>query len=184
VDVDVLGWRGLEPKPLTAIKTVPPGIRAGTVAQVVEVVIQSKSTKPPTHHTDASLLCAMETAGATLEGELAHALANKGLGTPATRAAIIEALVARRYVVRDGKLLRSTGLGQALIAQVPESVRSPALTGEWEWRLRRVELGEESYGRFMQDVRAYVSDCVDVAREQAALRPGTSVRARWGRDDR
>jgi DNA topoisomerase-3 len=99
----------------------------------------------------------METAGKFVdEGELKEALKEKGLGTPATRADIIETLLKRGYVARGGKALSATDLGRYLIALIHEpSLKSPELTGEWEGRLREMEGGRSDPERFRQEVVEY-----------------------------
>jgi DNA topoisomerase-3 len=103
----------------------------------------------------------METAGRKLDDtSLIEALRESGLGTPATRAATIETLLTRQYIVRTAKNLSSTPTGQALIAAVHPLVRSAEMTGAWELRLRRMERGEERYGPFMQQIARYVREVV------------------------
>ncbi len=85
----------------------------------------------------------METAGKTLdEKELSDAMKDSGLGTPATRASIIEVLLKREYIVRSGKNLEATEKGIRLIEVVHPEVKSPAMTGQWEAHLKRIERGE------------------------------------------
>ena len=103
--------------------------------------IKASKTSPPKPFTEATLLNMMETAGKTVEDEeLKEALKNKGIGTPATRAAIIEVLIKRYYIVRQKKNLVSTTLGRQLISLVTdERLKSPELTGEWEANLKKIE---------------------------------------------
>ena len=109
-----------------------------------------KTTRPPARYTEATLLTAMETAGAALDDkELSAAMKERGLGTPATRAAIIETLLARDYMVRRGKVLEATDKGIGLIAAVDPVVKSPAMTGDWEARLKRIERGQDTLDAFM-----------------------------------
>ncbi|MBT3193104.1 MAG: DNA topoisomerase 3 [Verrucomicrobia bacterium] len=111
-------------------------------------------TKAPKALTEASLLQMMETAGKLVEDEeLQDALKEKGIGTPATRAAIIETLLQRSYIVRRRKNLVSTDHGRELIDIVAdERLKSPELTGEWEAQLKRIERGEYDGEAFMQQV--------------------------------
>jgi DNA topoisomerase III len=111
-------------------------------------------TKPPKAFTEASLLQMMETAGKLVDDEeLQDALKERGIGTPATRAAIIETLLQRRYIVRRRKNLVSTDHGRELIDIVAdERLKSPELTGEWEAQLKRIERGEHDPKAFMQQV--------------------------------
>ena len=101
--------------------------------------IRRGETTPPKAYTEASLLGAMETAGKLVDDEqLKEALKEKGLGTPATRAAIIETLLERGYITREKKSLLATDLGRYLVALVQDrGLKSPELTGEWEAKLAR-----------------------------------------------
>ena len=108
-----------------------------------EPFVRRGETTPPKPYTEGSLLGAMETAGKLVEEEqLKEALKERGLGTPATRAAIIETLLDRGYITRDKKSLAATDLGRYLVAIVQNrSLKSPELTGDWEAKLRQVERG-------------------------------------------
>jgi DNA topoisomerase-3 len=116
--------------------------------------IKSLTTKPPKPYTEASLLQAMETAGKQVDDEtLREALKEKGIGTPATRAAIIETLIGRSYVERNKKQLRGTEAGRTLIAMVhDERLKSPELTGDWEAHLKQIEQGRYDPASFMAQV--------------------------------
>jgi DNA topoisomerase-3 len=131
-----------------------------------------KQTKPPPHHTEASLLGAMESAGRDIDDEaLRAAMKDTGLGTPATRASTIETLVKRGFVVREAKQVVATPTGIALIQTLPvPSLASPELTGAWEARLSRIARGQETRGAFMRDIAGYVGDVVNAVR--AAARGG------------
>jgi DNA topoisomerase-3 len=126
----------------------------------------AKQTRPPTPHTEATLLTAMEYAGREIADEtLRAAMREFGLGTPATRAATIEILIRRGFVVREGKQLRATPLGAGLIDTLPvASLASPELTGQWEARLARVARGQETRAAFMTDIANYVRDVVTAIR--------------------
>jgi DNA topoisomerase-3 len=117
-------------------------------------------TSAPKRFNEASLLQLMETAGKNVTDEtLKEALKDKGVGTPATRASIIEVLITRKYVERRKKNLVSTDSGRALIALVKdERLKSPELTGEWEFRLKQIERGEYEPRIFMQEVEAYTRE--------------------------
>lgn len=110
-------------------------------------------TSPPKPYTEDTLLSAMERAG---NEDYDEDTEKKGLGTPATRAATIEALVKNGYVERVGKQLRATDKGKELIAVVPDEVKSPKLTAQWETRLQQVEHGDYSEVSFMQDIERFV----------------------------
>jgi DNA topoisomerase-3 len=143
----------------------------------------AKQTRPPTPHTEATLLTAMEYAGREIADEtLRAAMREFGLGTPATRAATIEILIRRGFVVREGKQLRATALGAGLIDTLPvASLASPELTGQWEARLARVARGQETRAAFMTDIAGYVRDVVTAIRARpasaAAAQPEATPRA-------
>ncbi len=124
--------------------------------------IKAGETKPPSHFTENSLLGAMETAGKFVDDEsLKDALKEKGLGTPATRAAIIETLLKRGYIVRTKKILTATDLGRYLIALVHDpNLKSPELTGEWESKLKEIEQGQLDPQQFMNDIVRFTHDLV------------------------
>jgi DNA topoisomerase-3 len=129
----------------------------------------AKQTRPPSRYTEATLLGAMESAGKAIEDEaLRQAMKDCGLGTPATRAAIIETLLKRGYVSRDKKHVVPTPLGMALIDALPvQSLASPELTGSWEARLARIARGEDSRDAFMADIAAFVREVVEAIRGAA-----------------
>jgi DNA topoisomerase-3 len=128
-----------------------------------------KRTRPPPRYTEASILSAMEFAGREVEDEvLRQALKERGLGTPATRASIIETLLRRGYLERQQKSLVPTALGGSLIDLLPaRSLASPELTGEWEARLVRMARGEEPRERFMADIATYIREVVAQVRTSA-----------------
>jgi DNA topoisomerase III len=121
-----------------------------------------KETKPPRRYSDASLLGAMETAGKLVEDEeLREAMKDSGIGTPATRAAIIERLIAVGYVERDGRALVASEKGCSVIRLLNEhALTSPGMTGEWEHRLGKIERGEDSRERFMSDIAGFAKETV------------------------
>jgi DNA topoisomerase-3 len=140
---------------------IPPGLAEGQSQRVTKAESLSKKTRPPKRFTDGTLLTAMESAGKTLdEKELSDAMKDRGLGTPATRAAIIETLLRREYILRKGKSLEATEKGLNLIDTVHPAVKSPAMTGEWESRLRQIERGEAKFQDFMRRIEEYVSEVV------------------------
>lgn len=112
-------------------------------------------TSTPKPYTEDTLLSAMEHAGLEDFDENAE---KKGLGTPATRAGTIENLVNHGYIIRDGKKIVSTDKGKKLIAVIPEEIKSPMLTAEWENQLLQVERGTLSADTFMKSIETYVSD--------------------------
>lgn len=129
----------------------------GNSATAVDVTAKEDFTKPPAHYTESSLLSMMESAGKLVEDEeLRDAMKERGLGTPATRAAIIEKLVSDKYVVRDGKDLIATAkafdLIKVLKAMDIEALTSPELTGEWEYKMEQIERGKETRENFMNGI--------------------------------
>lgn len=125
--------------------------------------INEGKTKPPAHYNENALLGAMETAGKLVEDEnLKEILKEKGIGTPATRASIIETLIKRQYVQRSGKALTATELGRYLIALVQDSnLKSPELTGEWESKLKEIEKGKFSADDFMQGIAQFTKQLIE-----------------------
>ncbi len=129
--------------------TALPELKQGQTFENVSAGIREGKTTPPKHYTEDSLLAAMETAGAENIPEDAE---RKGLGTPATRAATLEKLVATGFVQRKKKQLIPTEKGVNLIAVLPENIKSPMLTAEWESMLKQVERGEIKAATFMDGI--------------------------------
>jgi len=170
------GWRALERAPRRAAKRskdatgadAPDDDEQELPAFVVgesgmhAPELAERKTVPPRPYTDATLLQAMETAGRLVDDEeLKAALKARGLGTPATRAAILETLLRRAYLVRDKRALRITDLGRYLVALVPhDELKSPALTGEWEAKLDAMARGQGDAGAFMTAIVAYARELV------------------------
>src|SRR3954447_15795431 len=121
-----------------------------------------KETQPPRRFTEASLLAAMETAGKDIsEADLREAMKDSGIGTPATRAAIIERLITVGYIERDGRALHATEKGVQVIRLLGNHpLTSPELTGDWEHRLGLIEQGEDTRPAFMQDIARFTTDTV------------------------
>ncbi len=132
------------------------------LARVTQVASEAKETKPPRRHTDRSLLDMMETAGKLVDDEELRAAMNEsGIGTPATRAAIIERLIQVGYVERDGRALVVTEKGLNVVRLLGEhALTSPSLTGEWEHRLAGIETGQDSRRAFMADIAKFAQDTV------------------------
>jgi len=142
-------------------QVLPPGLGKGQPQEVIDVQALKKKTRPPKRFTEGTLLTAMETAGKTLdEKELSEAMKETGLGTPATRAAIIEVLLKRDYIVRQGKSLEATDKGIRLIEVVHAEVKSPAMTGQWEAYLKRIQRGAAELGPFLKGIEDYVREVV------------------------
>ena len=127
-----------------------------------EVAAEEKETKPPRRYSDASLLGAMETAGKLVDDdEMREAMKESGIGTPATRASIIERLIDVGYVERDARSLVATEKGLNVIRLLGEHpLTSPSLTGDWEKRLGMIERGEEPRARFMADIKGFAESTV------------------------
>jgi DNA topoisomerase-3 len=139
-----------------------PKLNKGEDAAVTEVGDEAKETKPPRRHTERSLLDMMETAGKLVEEEeLREAMKDSGIGTPATRAAIIERLLQVGYIERDGRALVVTEKGLNVIRLLGEHpLTSPGLTGDWEHRLSNIEIGHDSREKFMGDIVKFTEDTV------------------------
>jgi DNA topoisomerase-3 len=149
-------------------------VTAGEAAAVASIEVIHEQTKPPARMTEATLLSAMEGAGKLIDDEaLAEAMAERGLGTPATRAATIEGLIAQKYLAREGRELFVSGSGMRLIQLVREmdieGLYSPKLTGDWEYKLRQMEHGQLQRDTFMQEIVAYTTEIVTKARMLAEV---------------
>ena len=157
-------------------RALPMGLAKNAPQPVRDVVMQEKQTRPPKRFNDASLLTAMEMAGKSLDDrELSRAMKDCGLGTPATRAATIETLITREYIVRDGKSLEATEKGIRLIDAVHPDVKSPAMTGQWEACLHAIHRGESQLPPFMTGIETYVREVVKLVLSgpRATPRPQT-----------
>ena len=139
-----------------------PKLAQGEAARTLEVDSAEKETKPPRRYSDASLLAAMETAGKLVDDdELREAMKDSGIGTPATRAAIIERLIDVGYIERDARALVCTEKGLNVIRLLEgHALTSPGMTGDWEHRLGRIEQGEETRERFMKDIAEFARGTV------------------------
>ncbi len=177
-----MGWKVLDLTPERKKKAdeeteiLPAGLAVGQEQDVVDAKAAKKKTRPPKRFTEATLLTAMETAGKTLdEKELSDAMKESGLGTPATRAAIIEVLLTRDYISRDGKMLEATDKGIHLIEVVHPEVKSPAMTGQWERNLRQIQDGSAALAPFMQGIEEYVREVVGKVGHMPAAVPQLSA---------
>jgi DNA topoisomerase III len=139
-----------------------PRLEDGETVATKEIASDRKETKPPRRYSDASLLGAMETAGKLVEDEeLREAMKDSGIGTPATRAAIIERLITVGYVERDARALVATEKGLNVVRLLNEhALTSPELTGSWEHRLGKIERGEDSREDFMSDIAGFAQETV------------------------
>jgi DNA topoisomerase-3 len=171
----VPGWRGVYGEGVTAdaaagnaddddegVDQQLPKLEQGDQAKVHRIASAAKETKPPRRYSDGSLLDAMETAGKLVDDEEAReAMKESGIGTPATRAAIIERLLQVGYIERDGRALVVTEKGMNVIRLLGEhALTSPSLTGEWEHRLANIETGADTRKAFMADIAKFAEDTV------------------------
>ncbi|MEM6912040.1 MAG: DNA topoisomerase III [Verrucomicrobiota bacterium] len=143
----------------------------GEEAETLELELLSKQTQPPARYTEPTLLSAMETAGKRVDDEeLRDAMSERGLGTPATRAATIEGLIRQKYIAREARDLHVTNKGLALIDTIDalqiDILASPEMTGEWEMKLKQMERGQVSRQAFMQEIRELTETIVTHAKKQ------------------
>jgi DNA topoisomerase-3 len=180
-----------------------PKLEKGESVATRAIEVLAKETKPPRRYSDASLLGAMETAGKLVDDdELREVMKESGIGTPATRAAIIERLIDVGYIERDGRSLVPTEKGMNVIRLLGDHpLTSPSLTGDWEQRLAAIEAGEQQRSAFMADIakfagftvgdidaklkdvripRANLGPCPICGRDIVENRKGYSC---WGRED-
>ncbi len=134
-------------------------VQQGEAVQTTDVVVKATQTKPPARYSEATLLGAMESAGKLVEDdELREAMSERGLGTPATRAAIIEGLIYEQYIHRNQRELVPSAKAFTLMAllnglSIPELTK-PELTGDWEFKLRQMQRGQLPRDQFMAEIRA------------------------------
>ncbi len=174
------GWRAIDPpasdkrgakkaptgKKKGAEASLLPPVEKGDDVKVLKPWLHEGTTKPPRHYTEATLLAAMEGAGDQLDdAELKRAMKRNGLGTPATRAAIIETLLARNYVERKSAQMIATDHGCRLLDALPfDGLTSPKLTGSWEARLVAMAEGNDDRTAFMADIALYTAQIVAAIR--------------------
>jgi DNA topoisomerase-3 len=166
----VAGWRGVYGELVDGDRSDDdegsdqqlPRLEKGETVDTKDVRSLEKETKPPRRYTDASLLGAMETAGKLVDDdELREAMKDSGIGTPATRAAIIERLIDVGYLEREARALVATEKGLNVIRLLGEhQLTSPGLTGEWEHRLANIEDGTDSRPAFMNDIVKFAEETV------------------------
>ena len=150
-------------------ETALPPLQKGDQRAIRDCRIKEDVTKPPAPHTDASLLAAMENAGRELEDEeLARQMKGSGIGTPATRAAIMERLLQVGYAQRKGKTLLATDKGVRLIEIMPQEIASPEMTGKWELALHEITDGKQDPVRFMDGIKNMSRFLVNYARDNNA----------------
>lgn len=157
--VSNIGWKAYNDKEQK--ETILPTVSEGDKLNISGTAIKEGTTTPPAHFTEDALLSAMENAG---KEEMPDDAERKGLGTPATRAGIIEKLIATGFVSRK-KAKKTVNLipantGVSLITVLPEQLQSPLLTAEWEHKLKQIERGEYSADTFMSEIALMVNDLI------------------------
>ncbi len=168
------GWKALDLRGRSSEEpTLPSDLIPGQCVKIEDISAKNKTTEPPPHLTEATLLTGMETAGKTLEDrELADAMRDSGLGTPATRAAIIETLITRKYMERRQKSLIATPLGHQVIENVHVSVKSPELTARWEKKLSEIQANQLTLKNFIAELEAEIKDrIVEITKMPAPVPP-------------
>jgi len=165
------GWRIIFPKKSNAQDKILPRFEKGERGPHLPA-IQEKNTTPPKSYTEATLLRAMETAGKHVTKDaLREAMKENGIGRPSTRAGIIETLFNRNYIERQRKNLVPTRTGIDLIGVIEnELLKSPELTGAWEKKLREIEKGEYEPAKFMDELKAMVSELVNTVKQSRVSR--------------
>jgi DNA topoisomerase-3 len=163
------GWLAIYGREAMEEQGSLPKIEQGERVRTDDVKAIGAATKPAARYTEATLLTAMEGAGKLIEDDdLRLAMAGKGLGTPATRSAIIEGLIDQRYMVRDGKDLRPTRKAFDLMTLLKgldvQELTAPELTGEWEYKLSQMERGKLKRDLFMREISSMTSKIVDRAK--------------------
>lgn len=145
---------------------VLPDWRVGDRSPLTDLELKEKKKSRPKYYTEATLLTAMKSAGRQIEDEeLAEAMKERGLGTPATQASIIETLKSRQFIMEEKGYLISTPLGRMLIDKVDQRLKSPELTGEWEYKLRLVEKGELDPAEFAGGIKQLVVEVFEGLRQ-------------------
>lgn len=167
------GWLAVYGKEISSDGSDLVPIQPSDKPQAVKTTVNALETKPPARYTEASLLSAMEGAGKTIEeAELREAMSEKGIGTPATRAAIIEGLIVQNYLIREGRELVPTAKASQLIALLSglgiKELSEAELTGEWEFQLAQIEKGKLSRTAFMEGIDKLTRDIVEKAKSYGA----------------
>ncbi len=175
--VKEMGWRAVTASPLSKENKDDDDLpmqnltrqKKGEQKQVKNCKLKKSKTQPPPRYTEATLLTAMESPGKFIEDEeLRESIKQGGLGTPATRAEIIEKLLNTYYIERHGKSLVPTSKGFQLMDLVPGELKSPELTAKWELRLSNISLGKESNKGFMEDIRKNTAALVKSVKEDTS----------------
>ena len=185
-----MGWREVfakekqDDEPQEEQKSLPAFVKGESGPH--EPQLQEKTTTPPKYYTEATLLRAMETAGKTVDNEeLRDAMKENGIGRPSTRAAIIEKLFQRKYIVREKKNVKATEVGINLIHTIISPLlKSAELTGLWEKKLREIERGDFQAQQFLDELKQMTSEVVrEVKSDKSGMRcpvcsKGTIIRGR------
>lgn len=169
----VPGWLAVYGKTAESGETSLVEVTKDETPLAVKVSPVACATKPPARYTEATLLSAMESAGKDIEeSELREAISEKGIGTPATRAAIIEGLILQGYMIREGKDLTPTAKAFQLLSLLKglriETLSEAELTGEWEYKLAQIEKGQLSREKFMSEIGKLTTEIVDRAKSYEA----------------
>ena len=160
------GWSSVDTSRKSNMQELPE-LREGNMVQVLSMRLRTDQTKPPAPHTEASLLATMEHAGRIVpEYSTDDNETEFGIGTPATRAAIIEKMIEKEMAVRKGRALIPTEYGIKLMSILPEILQSPAMTGEWEAKLAAINKGTGSPEKFMSEIKALTRDVIRYAMTQ------------------
>lgn len=177
-----LGWKviymgiEMEDEEEQVPKTGLPFLEEGQTIILDSCELMEKKTGPPKRYTEADLLSAMENAGRWVDDEeLAEAMKSKGLGTPATRAAIIEKLIANGYLIRQKKNLLSTDKGRCLIDIVSKRFKDPEMTGEWEQKLLFIEQGKYHSKPFLDEIKECTAAVIEDLKKKEAIKPAVRV---------
>ena len=144
-------------------------MKAGDKVKIEKIRVRENSTSAPERYTEASLLSAMEHAGRFVEDMDLKGHLTNGLGTPATRADIIEKLIQNNYVERDGKYLVPTAKGREVVRLSPAVLSSPELTGKWEGRLDAISRGAEDSLLFIRDIKKMAADLVEEVKRSSLV---------------
>ena len=164
-ELDALYKNKLNEKTNQEAATTLPSLEKGQTFQNISASIEEGTTSPPTHFTEDTLLASMENADAKEFSEI-EGLERKGLGTPATRASIIEKLIKGGFVERKAtkgkaKYLLPSKMGTEIIQALPDSIKSAKLTAQWEAKLKQVERGELEGAIFLKEISTFISDLTE-----------------------
>lgn len=139
-------------------------VSIGQIFKNIEISSEAKKTQPPKQYTEDTLLSAMENVGRLIESKELKESLSRGLGTPATRAGIIEQIIKKGFVKRDGKKIISTLEGKELMLVLPEDIKSPELTAKWELKLDKINNGELSEEQFLNEINEYIKELINKAK--------------------